>query len=60
MLRSRSASAPPMPLCFVSADVTSRNRSRETNVTYERNIDQLVYRVSTWTNAEVYVYNHYS
>ena len=53
MLRSRSASAPPMSLCFVSADATSRSRSRETNVVYERNVDQLVYHLSTWTSAEV-------
>ena len=53
MLRARSASAPPTSLCFVSADVSSRNRSRETNVMYERNVDQLVCRLSTWTNAEV-------
>jgi len=53
MFRSRSASAPPVTLCFVSADVTSRSRSRKTNVTYERNVDQLTSHLATWSNAEV-------
>ncbi|XP_065883769.1 F-box/WD repeat-containing protein 7-like [Dysidea avara] len=53
MFRSRSASAPPVTLCFVSADVTSRSRSRNTNVTYERNVDQLTSHLATWSNAEM-------
>ena len=54
MLRSCTASAPPVSLCFISADVISMGqKQRNRLIMYERNIDQLVCHLSTWTNTEV-------